>query len=445
MNRMNLLATALCVVGLLSSMAGCERQASVASPATSGSLAIDRVTAGKPARKSLKLLTIQPGRVEAFEEAPLYPKVAGYVEEMLVDIGDAVEKDQRLVKLSAPEMLDEVKQMEALVARADAESKQAEAAVKSAEAATGMEEAKVAQSKAGIERAAGDYQRWQAEHARLAGLAKNGSVTQRLVDETRNQLQAADASRQEAAANVAACEAALKAAAANIEKSRADLVAAEAQKRVAAANLQRAKTLLAYTEVKAPFAGTITQRNVDVGHYVHPAAGDTSVPLLVISQTDKVRVFVDVPEMDAKLVNAGTKPDKAVVRLQSLGEKSLDGTITRTSHVLNPINRSLRTEIDLPNPDGDLRPGMYARVEIVLDERQDVLTLPASALMREGGRTYCCCVENGKINRKEIGVGLRSGQDVEVVAGLNNDDVVVLARAESLKQGQPVEILTTAK
>ena len=132
---------------------------------------IDRVTAGKPVRKTLKLITTQPGRIEAFEEAPLVPKLAGYVQEVLVDIGDSVKKDQLLIKLSIPEMLDEVKQMEALVAQADAEVSQAEAAVKAAEAMAGTAEAKVAQATAGIGRAAGEYERWKAEHARMTELA----------------------------------------------------------------------------------------------------------------------------------------------------------------------------------------------------------------------------------------------------------------------------------
>ena len=341
------------------------------------------------------------------------PKLAGYVQEVLVDIGDSVKKDQLLIKLSIPEMLDEVKQMEALVAQAEAEVSQAEAAVKSAEAMAGTAEAKVAQAKAGVGRAAGEYERWKAEHARMTELAAKGSVTQKLVDETLNQLQAADAARQEADANVKSAEASLRAARANVQKSQADLVAAGARQKVAAANLAHAKTMLAYAEIKAPFNGVVTQRNVDTGHYVHPVTGGATQPLLVIAQTEQVRVFVDVPEMEAPLVDAGDKPDSAVVRVQSLGEKGIDGKVTRTSWSLDKANRSLRAEIDLPNTDGKLRPGMYAKVDILLDQRDNVLTLPTTAIVRDGSATYCCIVESGKIDRKKIELGLRSGADVE--------------------------------
>src|SRR3954470_4943783 len=145
------LTAAAFVVGLLIADSGCRRPATepASTPAQSAT-AIDRVTAGKPVRKTLKLITTQPGRIEAFEEAPLFPKLAGYVQEVLVDIGDSVKKDQLLIKLSIPEMMAEFKQMEALVSQAEAEVSQAEAAVEAAQAMAGTADAKVAQAKAGI-------------------------------------------------------------------------------------------------------------------------------------------------------------------------------------------------------------------------------------------------------------------------------------------------------
>jgi HlyD family secretion protein len=446
MNWLRSLKAAAFIVGMFIADVGCRRQMteSASTPAQSAS-AIDRVTAGKPVRKTLKLVTTQPGRIEAFEEAPLFPKLAGYVQEVLVDIGDSVKKDQLLIKLSIPEMLDEVKQMEALVKQSEAEVSQADAAIKSAEAMAGTAEAKVAQAKAGVGRAAGEYERWKAEHARMTELAAKGSVTQKLVEETLNQLQAADAARQEADANVKSAEASLRAARANVQKSQADLVAAGARQKVAAANLAHTKTMLAYAEIKAPFDGVVTQRNVDTGHYVHPITGGATQPLLVIAQTEQVRVFVDVPEMEAPLVDAGDKPDSAIVRVQSLGEQAIDGKVTRTSWSLDKANRSLRAEIDLPNKDGKLRPGMYAKVDILLDQRNDVLTLPTTAIVRDGRATYCCAIDSGKIDRKKIELGIRSGPEVEVRSGLDADTLVVLARADSLVQGQTVEVIATPR
>ena len=303
-------------------------------------------------------------------------------------------------------------------------------------------DAKVAKAKAGVGRAAGEYERWKAEHARMKELAAKGSVTEKLVDESLNQFHAADAARQEAEANVKSAEASLQAAHANVQKSQADLVAAGARQKVADANLAHAKTMLAYAEIKAPFNGVVTQRNVDTGHYVHPVTGGVTEPLLVIAQTDQVRVFVDVPEMEAPLVDAGNKPDSVVVRVQSLGEQGIEGRVTRTSWSLDKANRSLRAEIDLPNTGGKLRPGMFAKVDILLDQRDNVVTLPATAIVRDGGFAFCVVVESGKVDRKKIELGLRSGADVEVRSGVANDQLVVLARADTLVQGQAVEVIT---
>jgi HlyD family secretion protein len=446
MNWLRSFTAVASVVSLLIAQSGCHRQtATPAASAADSTSAVERVSVGKPVRKTLTRSTTQPGRIEAFEQAPLYPKLAGYIQNVLVDIGDSVEKDQLLIKLSIPEMLDEVKQMEALVAQADAEITQADAAEKAAEAALDVARAKVAQAEAGVGRAAGEYDRWHAEHTRLTQLASGGSVTQKLVDETLNQVRASEAARQEATANVQSALASLRAAQANVHKSEADAIAAGARRQVAAANLARAKTLLAYTEIKAPFTGVVTVRNVNIGHFVQPVTGRASDPLLVVEQTDKVRVFVDVPEMESQFVDSGSKPDSATVRVQSLADKEIPGTVTRTSRSLETRNRSLRVEIDLPNADGVLRPGMYANVDILLGKRDNVLSLPATAIVREGGATYCCLVESGKINRKKIELGLRAGADVEVRSGLDANQLVVLARADSLKQGQPVEIIAPAQ
>src|SRR5437868_14570889 len=171
MNKLFSVTNVACAAGIFLVCGGCSRRSPDPSPSSEqAAVAPARVTAGKPVRKTLERHTLQPGRIEAFEEAPLYPKLAGYVQDVLVDIGDSVQKDQLLIKLSIPEMLDEVKQMEALVAQADADIVQSEAAVKAAEATAGTAEAKVAQANAGIGRAAGEYEQRKAEHARLAAL-----------------------------------------------------------------------------------------------------------------------------------------------------------------------------------------------------------------------------------------------------------------------------------
>jgi membrane fusion protein (multidrug efflux system) len=115
--------------------------------------------------------------------------------------------------------------------------------------------------------------------------------------------------------------------------------------------------------------------------------------------------------------------------------------VTRTSWDLNPANRSLRTEIDLPNPDLRLRPGMFVTVSILLAERAEVLTLPVTAIVRDGPDNFCCQVISGRIQRTPLILGLRSGKEVEVLSGLLGDETVVLVRADTLKDNQLVEVL----
>lgn len=403
-----------------------------------GSAALERVTAAPAQRKTLTRYTTQPGRIEAYEQTPLFPKVTGFIKEVLVDIGDPVTEGQPLLMLSIPEMEDEVAQKDALRAQAAAEVEQAAAAVVAAEAAVETAAARVTQAQAGIGRAEADRDFYREQFNRMENLASSGSVEPRLVDEARNQFRAAAAAVDEAHAGVAAAQAAHAEAQANVRKAQADEAAAQARVQVADADLQYARTMLAYGEIKAPYDGVVTARNVDTGHYVHPASGGAGQPLLVVARTDMVRIFVDVPELEAALVDAG---DPAIVRVQALAGREFEATVTRTGWSLDTSNRSLRTEIDIPNTDGLLRPGMYAIAVIRLDERPDVLTLPTSAIVQDGSGACCWCVTSGHTVRTPIEVGLRVGDEVEVLSGLDSSQVVALTKADSLQEGQQVEVL----
>jgi HlyD family secretion protein len=389
-------------------------------------------------RKTLTLNTTQPARIEAFEETPLYAKLAAFVKEVHVDIGDHVTSGQTLVTLRIPELVDDVNQKDAMLAQAAAEVEQATSNVEAVEAAAETAKAKIAEAQAGITRATGEYERWKAEYARIKKLAESGSVTEKVADETLNQFRAAEAAREEAVAAVQSAEAAAREAQANIGKAKADRVAAEARLQVATSDLARAKTMLGYAEIKAPFDGVVTQRSIDTGHFVQPAGGAAAKPLLTVARLDKVRVFIDVPEMDAALVDVG---DEATLLVQALSGKQLKAPVARTSWSLDPTNRSLRAEIDVGNEASSLRPGMYALGTIQLDRRENALVLPVTSIVRVSTETYCCCVQSGKIDRRKIELGLRSGPEVEVLSGVDEESVVVLAKAEFLQQGQSVDVM----
>jgi RND family efflux transporter MFP subunit len=427
-------------VTLVAALQGCGHGSPDAKQDGAGTL--ERAIAARPERKTLTLSTTQPGRIEAFEESPLYAKLAGYVDNVQVDIGDPVQKDQTLVKLSIPELVDELAQKEALVAQAEAVLEQSKSSIDATIAAADTAESKIAEAQAGVARAQAEHERWKSEHERIAELAAKGSVAKKLEDETSSQLQAADAANREAMAKVESAKAAHYEAQANVSKARSDQRAAEARLRVAHADLARAKTMLAYTEIKAPYDGMVTRRNVDTGHYVHPATAAAGEPLLVVARTDQVRIFIDVPELEAPLVDKG---DPADVIVQALPTHKFDGVVARTSWSLLELNHALVAEVDIDNPQGALRPGMYANVTIRLDERQNTLVLPSTAIVRDGAQTCCMLVAGSKIEKRPVAVGLRTANEVEIVSGLEEGSTVVVKDPQLFKPGQQVNTSAPAK
>ena len=403
-----------------------KAQAAVPAPAT-------RVTAIKPTRETIRRTTEQPGQIEAAETTPIHARLAGYVEKVAVDIGDVVGKGQLLAVLRVPEVEADLKQKQAAVRQAEAERKQAVAAVGVAGAGVASARAKVEEIQSGMRRAEADATRWRAEFARVDQLGREKALTGSLVDETRSKLQAAEAGRDEVKAKVASAEASQAEAQASLDKARSDLDAAASHIEVTRFEAERAAAMEGYTRIVAPYAGVVTRRGIDTGHLT--SAGPDSDPLFVVARSDTVTIAVGVPEIEAALVGTG---DRASVRLQALEGRTFEGKVARTAWALDSSTRTLRTEIDLPNPDGTLRPGLYAYASIVSEEHKGVLTLPASAVFSAGGKSYCVAVQGGVARRKEIKTGLGDGKRVEVVSGLAPDDLVVETNPIALADGQPL-------
>lgn len=435
----------LAAVGVSLLLFGChnaEKTPTAEANVTSSDGSVTRVTIVKPQRTTLVATTTQPARIEAFEETPLYAKLPGFVKEVHADIGDRVKVGQVLVTLNIPELADDVVQREAMVVRAEAEVLQSTANVQAFEAAAQTARAKIAESQAGVTRSKAEYERWRSETTRMQQLSDSGSVTQKLRDEAASLLGAADAAREEADASVRSAEAAAQQAIAYVGKAEADAAAAEAQLQVAKAELARAKTMLSYREILAPYDGVVTRRTVDTGHFVQSPGGAAAKPLMTVARIDKVRVYLEVPEIDAGQVNEG---DEVTLTVQALGGAKFTAAVARTSWSLDPANRSLRVEIDIDNDGASLRPGMYAFGELRLTQRENALTLPSSALFRIGDAAYCCVVDDGAVKRCPLGVGLRTPAGVEVLEGVDPGDVVVLTGGESLAEGQRVLVNDTSR
>jgi RND family efflux transporter MFP subunit len=432
---------------LVLSIVGCNSK-EAAGPVEVGAApasALDRVTAGPPVKKTLQLFTEQPGHVVAFEEAPILSKLQGYVESVHFDIGDNVAKGQVLVRINAPEYKDQLEQKLGLLGQAEAQVKQAEAALVAAEAALNSSRSMVAQAEAGVGRTDAEYARWDSELKRIQQLVSKGSVTPKLADETTSQFQSAEASRKEAVALIASAKAREREAEANVLTAEADIDAAKSKLRVSQSEIAQAKTMLTYTELTAPFDGFVTSRNVDAGHYVQPAGATNARPLMTVANVGKVRVFVNVPESEAAWVDSGfgnaDAGDPVTIVSPSLPGGKIDARIIRTSLQLDPQSRSLLAEIDLDNKDQKLLPGAFVTAKVLLEKRDNVLTLPIGAIIKAADETKCCVVIDGKIQHRPIELGLRAGDDVEIKSGLEGSENVVLVRAGSLQAGQSVEII----
>ena len=429
-------------------LVGCTPKETAAPTADQGAAAanaLDRVTAGPPVKKTLQLFTDQPGRVVAFEEAPILSKLPGYVESVHFDIGDKVAKGQLLLRINAPEYKDQLEQKRGLLGQAEAQIKQAEAALAAAEAAANSSKAMVSQAKAGIGRTDAEYARWDSELKRMQQLVSKGSVTPKLADETTSKFQAADAARKEAQANIESAMARQREAEANVLTARADIDAAKAKLNVSQADIAQAETMLTYTELVAPFDGFVTSRHVDAGHYVQPAGASNAHSLMTIANVAKVRVFVNVPESEAVWVDAGFENvesgDPVTILSPSLPGGKIESRVTRTSLQLDPQSRTLSVEIDLENQELKMLPGAFVTAKILLEQRDNVLTLPIGAVVKSTTGTHCCVVADGKIQFRPIELGLRVADEVEVKSGLEGNEMVVLLRAASLQDGQSIEVI----
>jgi HlyD family secretion protein len=427
----------LIAVGLVAVAVGCERPSEgMLSPGGKAATPVTRVEVVRPERQAVRHPVAVPGQLVAYETTAIHARIPGYVKEWTVNIGAEVKKGQLLAELSAPEMDAEVRQKWAAVEQAIARRVQTEAAVEVAQANVAGAEAKLAEVQAGIKRVEADLARWQAEYNRVDQLFQARAQTGSLLDETRNKLRSSEASREEVRAQVKTAEVALTQSRAALGQARSDVVAAAAAIEVAREDARRVEALLAYTRIEAPFDGIVTARNVDTGQLTRP--GSDSDPLFILNRSDIVTIAIDVPETFATEVNPG---DRATIALQAMKGETVEGKVTRTAWALDPRTRTLRVEIDIPNPGGKLRPGLYAYATLIAEEHLGVLTVPTTALIRDKDKATCVViVVAGKAVRRPIEVGLTDATRAEVVSGLDGSEAVVKAYAATLNDGQPVEL-----
>ncbi len=417
---------------------GCERPSGIMP--THQEQAIMRVDVVGPTRHTVQRSVREPGQLLAVETTPIHAKIAGYVRKVNADIGDEIKKGQVLAELYVPELEAELKQKSAAVEQAQAKKAHAQAAVKVALAAVTSSEAKVIEVQAGVSRVEADLTRWQQEYRRIEQLFNDRAQIGTLVDETRSKLRSSESSRDEVRAQVKSAEAAVVESRASLEQARSGAVAEASAVEVARAEVRRVDAMLGYTRIEAPYDGIITWRDVDTGHLTR--SGPDAPPLFIAARTDMVTIVVDVPETYATEVNKG---DHVTVKLQALKGRTVEGTVTRTSWALDSKTRTLRTEIDIPNPAGKLRPGLYAYATVTVEEHKDVLTIPTTAVLTEKDKASCIVIVAGRAVRKPIETGLSDDLRTEVISGLDGGEAVVKANGASLIEGQAVKVSAAEK
>ncbi len=378
-----------------------------------------------------------PGSVEGFETADLFAKVGGYLEEILVDIGDCVTEDQVLARLRIPEMHNEVEVKLAAVASAEANARQAQAAIRQAEADGRSAQARVEEAETELREKQARLDKQLIEYLRIERLVQSGSLQAKLLDEAKYQRDAARAALETAQARIRTAQAQREAAAAYVDQAVTDHSSAEAKEDLANAELAKVKTMLEYGEIRAPFDGVITKRFFDRGAFIQPAEGNSAArPLLNVTRTDVVRIVLDLPMAEVGWLNRG---DKAVLdRINVLPDVSFQGEVTRFASALDRSSRTMRVEIDLPNADGRLLPGFYGYVTLWLDELPRTPVIPSSALMAEGNEKFVYVIEGDVCRKRAVTTNYQDGVIVGVASGLGGGEQIVRAGAGQLVEGQKV-------
>ena len=333
-------------------------------------------------RGSGSTITItQPGTTLAFEAANIFARTSGYIAIRKVDIGDRVKAGDLLAEITAPELDHQIAQAQATLA----------------------------QNQATLQQTLASRDLAQVTNERDSHLVRQGWVTQQQGDTDRLTLEA-----QKAAVGVAESNVAAQAALVRV--------------------LQQTKD---YQRVVAPFDGVITQRNIDNGSLVQ--SGTTF--MFTLMHSNVIRVQVNVPQ-DAAF---GLKPGvDALVRVPELPDHPFPGKVTRIADALAPGTRTLLAEIDVPNPDGLLSPGLYCTVELHIPRKTPGLIVPADAIVFGPTGLQVAVVKNGAVHLQKVTVARDLGTTVEVHDGVAPGDTVILNPMVNIAEGDRVQVPTAA-
>ena len=338
------------------------------------------------------------GEFKPFQEVDIHAKVAGYIRVIRVDVGDRVKVGQALAELEVPELSAQLAGTDAMVRRAQEE----------------------------IRRATSDVERAQSAHAaahsgyirlKQAADSRSGLVAQQEVDDS----QAKDLEYE-----------------AQVASAQAEASGAQQQLEVAQANQKQYGALSNYSHIIAPFAGVITKRFADTGALIQAGTSSNTqaMPLVRLAQTSKLRLVLPIPESVSGQIQLR---QSVKVRVQALN-RDIEGKVSRFADSLDRQTRTMETEIDFENSNGELIPGMYAEAVLSLREKKDVLTVPIEAVSRDGNEGTALLVNSrNTIEERHLKLGVESATRIEVISGLSEHDQIVIGSRSLLRVGQQVQ------
>jgi RND family efflux transporter MFP subunit len=338
------------------------------------------------------------GQFQPYQMIDVHAKVSGYVKHIYVDIGDRVHAGQTLAVLEVPELNAQYRGSEAQNQRS-------------------KEEITLAQHE--VSRAQANHAALQANYDRLAQAAKAqpGLIAEQELDDARAK---ADAST------------------AQVDAAQASLSAARQQSYVSKADLERVGALQSYTTVTAPLNGVVIWRYADTGALIQAGtASDTqSLPLIKLSQSNLLRLRVPVPEDAVDYIHEG---DTVRIRIDAL-HRSIIGKVVRFTRNVSLDTRTMQTEIDVPNADLSITPGMYANTYVQLAHRENVLTIPLLAVQRDNsGKTTVLAIDSDNhVHIRPVVLGIQGSLLAEVKSGLSLGDRVVLGNLSRYRDGEAI-------
>ena len=365
--------------------------------AKSNAQTTETVAVAKVGRKNLQRTITLSSELVPFQEIDVYAKESGYVKKLYVDFGSRVKEGQLMAILEIPELEAQLQEDQAAVKNATDEVSRAEHVLKRYQAM---------------------HKVLDLEYTRLYGVSQTrpGLVAQQEVD---------DAQGKDLAA------------ASQVDAAKSALAAAKSSVLVSQSRLIHDQALFDYSRITAPFSGVITQRYANLGTLMQAGTSSSTqaMPLVRLSQDNLFRLVIPVPESSVRYIRIG---DPVNVLVPSLSRR-FPGKVTRFSVDVNENTRTMHTEVDIPNPDRLLIPGMYAEAALTLEARNNVQTVPLEAVNHVGDQTTVYVVNSaGKVEDRVVTLGLQTSTEAEVESGLAEGESVIVGDRSGLRPGQEV-------